>query len=123
MSRIETWFKSKRAISDNPISWLSRENHYKKFKKTVSNLNNDQLKQERARYNHSTRNDLLITSLGIMASLGLIYLVAPLVDPLVTVFSSGPTGVAVGLMGITRGIIRDSEKRILQKEIVMRKIH
>jgi hypothetical protein len=121
MSRIETWFRSKQAISDNPISWLSPKDHFEKYRKTVSGLNDEQLNRERARYNHNRRNDLIITGLATIAEIGAVSLVKP--DPFVIALSFFPVVVSIGLAGITRGVFRDSEKRILQKEIVMRKIH
>ena len=123
MARVENpilWLQAKLARSDNPISWLSPKRHYAKFEETVSGLSDEELKEERARYNHNTRNDLTITGLAVTAELSAAAVIAPHVDPRVILFSAGPAAAAACLVGITRGIIRDGEKGILQEEIERR---
>lgn len=123
MVRIENpilWIKSKQAISDNPVLWLSPIRHYTKFKKTVSGLSNEELVKERSRYGHNTRNDLVITGLAVAAEVGGAAMLASHVDSGVILVSVGPAAAAACLVGITRGIIRDGEKGFLQEEIERR---
>lgn len=123
MVRIEnpiSWLQSKKAISDNPISWLSPKRHYAEFRETVSGISREELEAERARYSHNTRNKLTITGLALAAELGGAAIVAPHVDPVVLLISAGPMALVPSFIGLTRGILRDVEKGILQEEIERR---
>ena len=99
---------------------MSPKRHYAKFEETVSVLSDEELKTERARYNHNTRNDLTITGLAITAEASAAAVIAPHVDPRVILFSAGPAAIVASFVGITRGILRNVEKGILQEEIERR---
>lgn len=118
---ISSWLKSKRAISDNPISWFSPKRHYAEFEEMVSSLSNKKLGNERAKYGHNTRNKLTITGLALAAELGGAAMLAPNVDPVVLLVLAGPMGLVPSFVGLTRGILRDVEKGILQEEIDRRR--
>lgn len=114
---ISFWLKSKLAISDNPISWLTPKQHYAEFRRTVFGLSREKLETEITRYGHNTRNKLTITGLAVAAELGGAAIAAPNVDPVVLLVSAGPMALVASFVGITRGILRDVEKGILQEEI------
>ncbi len=120
MTQIEnviSWLQSNRALSDNPTSWIPPKRHYAKFEEIVSSLSEGELRRERAKYNHTIRTDLLITGLGLAAAKGAAIVLEPYVGLVALALSAGPAALTICLVGITRGIIREGEKEILEERL------
>lgn len=107
-------------FAEKAISRLRPSHHYEMFTAEAKSLSDKELVVKRGRYNHAKRNTVVITTLGLGAAASGVLVLGPHLSGEVLLLSSGPTALGICLVGPTRGIVRESEKDILNEEIESR---
>jgi hypothetical protein len=120
-ARVSSW----RPVSDNLRRLVSYGKHQKNiidsYRRTVKRLNKSQLDKEIGKYDHVTRNTMVIAFLGLGAFFSGLAAVYPLIDssPIYEVLplvSAIPAGLGVASISFNRGEIRKKERNILLKQ-------
>jgi len=112
----------KPGLFEKIVSWRPLRGHYEKFEREAVALNPEDLVRKRAHYNHLERNTYVITGLELAATVGGVLLVGPHVHPIALGLAVGPVALGGCLLGPTRGIVRMSERGILDEVIAQRGI-